>query len=492
MPQIQLTTALKNLTGLSSGDKSIIKTNIDLQNVDNTSDISKNAATATVTNKTISGATNTLSVREADLSLSDVTTNNSSTTKHGFLPKLSGNSSQFLNGAGAFSIPTGNGDFSSNTNTSVDGEVLVFSGTSGKIGKRATGSGMAKLSSGVLSTALSGTDYQAPITLTTTGTSGAATFSSNTLNIPQYSASGGGDASTNTSTSVDGEVTLFSGTAGKTLKRATGTGLAKLTSGVLGTATADIDYQSAITLTTSGTSGAATLTSGTLNIPQYSAGGGGDASTNTSTSVDGEITLFADTAGKILKRATGSGIAKVTSGVLSTVTAPTGTIVGTTDTQTLTNKTLTSPVISAITNTGTLTLPTSTDTLVGRATTDTLTNKTLTTPVVTNPTVTNYVETTYAPSAGTAFTVDLTNGTIQKFTSSGNLTITLPSSVAGKSYTVMISYGGTHTLTWAGGGTIKWAGGTTPTATSTSGKIDIFTFLCDGTNTYGFVGGLNF
>jgi hypothetical protein len=43
-------------------------------------------------------------------------------------------------------------------------------------------------------TATSGTDYQAPITLTTTGTSGAATFISNTLNIPQYSGGGGGSS----------------------------------------------------------------------------------------------------------------------------------------------------------------------------------------------------------------------------------------------------------------------------------------------------------
>jgi hypothetical protein len=40
--------------------------------------------------------------------------------------------------------------------------------------------------------AAAGTDYQAPITLTTTGTSGAATFVGNTLNIPQYSGGGGG------------------------------------------------------------------------------------------------------------------------------------------------------------------------------------------------------------------------------------------------------------------------------------------------------------
>src|SRR4051812_37963782 len=54
---------------------------------------------------------------------------------------------------------SGTGDFSSNTATSVDGEVVLFSGTGGKTGKRATGSGIAKLTSGVLSTATSGTDY---------------------------------------------------------------------------------------------------------------------------------------------------------------------------------------------------------------------------------------------------------------------------------------------------------------------------------------------
>ena len=57
---------------------------------------------------------------------------------------------------------TSTGDVSSNTSTSVDGEVAVFSGTGGKTIKRATGSGIAKLASGVLSTATAGTDYYAP------------------------------------------------------------------------------------------------------------------------------------------------------------------------------------------------------------------------------------------------------------------------------------------------------------------------------------------
>jgi hypothetical protein len=53
-----------------------------------------------------------------------------------------------------------------------------------------------------------------------------------------------------------------------------------------------------------------------------SGGGGGDASTNTATSVDGEVALFSGTTGKLLKRATGSGYPKLTSGVQSVQTAP--------------------------------------------------------------------------------------------------------------------------------------------------------------------------
>lgn len=68
--------------------------------------------------------------------------------------------------------------------------------------------------------------------------------------------------------------------------------------------------------------------------------GTGDVSSDTATSVDAEIALFKSTTGKLIQRATGTGVAIVTSGVLSTKTNPSGAFVGTTDTQTLTGKTI--------------------------------------------------------------------------------------------------------------------------------------------------------
>lgn len=57
-----------------------------------------------------------------------------------------------------------------------------------------------------------------------------------------------------------------------------------------------------------------------INEDMLPAGSGGDVSSDTATSVDAEIALFKSTTGKLIKRATGSGFVKATSGVISYLT----------------------------------------------------------------------------------------------------------------------------------------------------------------------------
>ena len=129
-------------------------------------------------------------------------------------------------------------------------------------------------------------------------------------------------------------------------------------------------------------------------------------------------------------------------------TAPTGDVVGTTDTQGLTNKTLT------------------------------------------NPTVTNYVESVVAIGTVTsAHTLVLTSGTVQTatLTASTACTFTMPTATAGKSFILLLKQAastgnGTATFT-----SVKYNSVGTPTVTATAGKMDIFSFVADGTNWYGSV-----
>jgi hypothetical protein len=113
------------------------------------------------------------------------------------------------------------------------------------------------------------------------------------------------------------------------------------------------------------------------------------------------------------------------------------------------------------------------------------------TPALTNPTVTNYVETPYSANSSTAITIALTNGTVQIITLTGNATITMPTATSGKSFIMYLKQDatGSRTVTWS---TVKWAGGTAPTITSTASRQDILSFFADGTNWYGVVVGQNY
>ena len=113
-----------------------------------------------------------------------------------------------------------------------------------------------------------------------------------------------------------------------------------------------------------------------------------------------------------------------------------------------------------------------------------------TSPTVNNPTITNYVESVVAIGTVTSTnTIALTNGTVQTatLTASTACTFTMPTATAGKSFILLLKQAattGNGTATFTG---VKWGTAGAPTITATAGKMDILTFVADGTNWYGSV-----
>lgn len=59
----------------------------------------------------------------------------------------------------------------------------------------------------------------------------------------------------------------------------------------------------------------------------------------------------------------------------------------------------------------------------------------------------------------------------------------MPSAVAGQSFTVLLRTGvGGYAAVFSG---VKWPDDSAPTTTQAGGKLDIFTFVSDGSNWYG-------
>jgi hypothetical protein len=176
--------------------------------------------------------------------------------------------------------------------------------------------GILKGNGTAISAATSGTDYQAPITLTTTGTSGAATFVGNTLNIPQYS--GGGGSGTVTS-------------VGQTF-----------TGGLISVGGSPVTTSGTLALTVAGTSGgmvyfssaSAWASSAVLAASSLVIGGGAGAAPSTITTGTGVVSALGvttnaasgivvkDSSGNISTNATFNGFTSVAaSGTTITLTA---------------------------------------------------------------------------------------------------------------------------------------------------------------------------
>lgn len=73
---------------------------------------------------------------DATISMSDITTNDVSITKHGFAPKAPNDATKFLNGLGLYSVPAGTGGAGSGTVTSVS--VVTANGVSGSVATETT------------------------------------------------------------------------------------------------------------------------------------------------------------------------------------------------------------------------------------------------------------------------------------------------------------------------------------------------------------------
>lgn len=115
--------------------------------------------------------------------------------------------------------------------------------------------------------------------------------------------------------------------------------------------------------------------------------------------------------------------------------------------------------------------------------TETQTNKTLT-----NPTINSYVEGVVAIGTVTSSnTISLTSGTVQTatLTASTACTFTMPTATAGKSFILLLKQAastgnGTATFT-----SVKWPTAGAPTITATAGKMDILSFVADGSSWFG-------
>ncbi len=108
--------------------------------------------------------------------------------------------------------------------------------------------------------------------------------------------------------------------------------------------------------------------------------------------------------------------------------------------------------------------------------------------LVTRPVLKDYGETKVAMAANA---VDLSLGNVQTYTLSGNQTLTFtnpPATGTSGSFTLILTNGGSATLTWPT--SVDWATATAPTLTASGVDVITFTTIDAGAIWYGFAAGL--
>ena len=109
--------------------------------------------------------------------------------------------------------------------------------------------------------------------------------------------------------------------------------------------------------------------------------------------------------------------------------------------------------------------------------------------VVSKPTFDTYV--TSDTLSGTTPSINVSTKDAYSLTTTGNTTFTFtgaPSSGNVGSFSLIVTAGGTHTLTWPA--SVDWAGGSAA-ASPASGETNVYTFMTinGGTTWYGFLAG---